>query len=130
MNEKSENMFYRLVTYFVGGVFIGVGLYHLRKFDTAISDMLNLWSFLFIMGSFIIYLLKTNGKIVFATLTEKLNKNSKIAIILENLVWFVISLVLAYWLTQNTGLPLIGLNTNGFSIMAMGIACLMIYHSN
>lgn len=126
---KIEKATYWLATYLVGLAFIAVGLKHLVESNTAVSDLLNLWAFLFMLGSVIIYFLKMNGEIMFVTRAEKLNKDFKIASILVNLIWFGVSLILAYWLTNHTGVLLSGLNTNGFSIMAMGISCLMIYHS-
>ncbi|MBQ3510583.1 MAG: hypothetical protein IJA90_11285 [Peptococcaceae bacterium] len=130
MNEKlsKERVVHLLAINLVGVIFILVGCLHLFDANKTISDILNIWSLLFVLGTVLIHFRGSKGKILLVTSAERANNNFEIAGIVANLLCFLISLILAYLINMSEVISAIGWNTNGFTIIAMGVSALMFYH--
>lgn len=124
---------YGLASHLVALELILAGISQTFIQNSKLSDMLNIWSFLFMLGCYLESLLNLSRRII-QRFHFKRTKNELLAWRFTlNFSWVVLSMYLASLINDWNYVRYVLDNriasTNGLSIIAMGLSSIMLYHS-
>ncbi len=124
---------YWITTTLIGTIFMLLGFQHLLSSNDKITDLLSVWSFVLAIGFFAETFFSLGAKCTEFFRAKKTPENTNGWTLTLNIAWMFISALLSdvivevIWKLKECGDAVI--NTNGFSIMAMGLTIVTMYYS-